>query len=183
MSASLILICIAVYFGALLTIAWITGRKANAATYFIGNKASPWYAVAFGMLGDSLSGVTYISVPGDVTNSKFSYLQLVLGYFDKIDEAKTTTEATKEKCNSIEKKVQSCLQKTSILRYRAFENVGSDLSFSISMLDNNNDGFILTGIYGRNDSTTYAKPIEKGLSRYDLSEEEKEVLKKAIGKK
>src|SRR6201987_1048239 len=81
MSATLILVCIAVYFGALLTIAWITGRKANAATYFIGNKASPWYAVAFGMLGDSLSGVTYISVPGDVTNSKFSYLQLVLGYF------------------------------------------------------------------------------------------------------
>lgn len=81
MSATLILICIAIYFGALLGIAWITGRKANAATYFIGNKASPWYAVAFGMLGDSLSGVTYISVPGDVTNSKFSYLQLVLGYF------------------------------------------------------------------------------------------------------
>jgi hypothetical protein len=68
------------------------------------------------------------------------------------------------------------------LRYRAFENVGSDLSFSISLLDNNNDGFIITGIYGRNDSTTYAKPIDKGLSRYDLSEEEKEVLEKAINK-
>jgi Na+/proline symporter len=81
MSATLILVCIAVYFSALLGIAWFTGRKANAATYFIGNKASPWYAVAFGMLGDSLSGVTYISVPGDVVNSKFSYLQLVLGYF------------------------------------------------------------------------------------------------------
>ena len=81
MSATLILVCIAVYFGALLGIAWYTGRKANSATYFTGNKASPWYAVAFGMLGDSLSGVTYISVPGDVTNSKFSYLQLVLGYF------------------------------------------------------------------------------------------------------
>jgi len=108
--------------------------------------------------------------------------ELIISYFDKIDEAKTTTEATKEKCNSIEKKVQSCLQKTSILRYRAFENVGSDLSFSISMLDNNNDGFILTGIYGRNDSTTYAKPIEKGLSRYDLSAEEKEVLEKSMNK-
>jgi len=109
--------------------------------------------------------------------------ELIISYFDKIDEAKTTTEATKEKCNSIEKKVQSCLQKTSILRYRAFENVGSDLSFSISMLDNNNDGFILTGIYGRNDSTTYAKPIEKGLSRYDLSAEEKEVLEKSMNKR
>ena len=109
--------------------------------------------------------------------------ELIISYFDKIDEAKTTTEATKEKCNSIERKVKSCLQKTSILRYRAFENVGSDLSFSISMLDNNNDGFILTGIYGRNDSTTYAKPIEKGLSRYDLSAEEKEVLEKSMNKR
>jgi Na+/proline symporter len=81
MSAQLILLCIAVYFGGLLLIAWITSRKSNAATYFIGNKASPWYAVAFGMLGDSLSGVTYISVPGEVANSQFSYFQLVLGYF------------------------------------------------------------------------------------------------------
>jgi len=80
MSAALILLCIALYFGGLLLIAYITGRKSDANTYFIGNKASPWYAVAFGMLGDSLSGVTYISVPGNVINTQFSYLQLVLGY-------------------------------------------------------------------------------------------------------
>jgi len=81
MSATSILICIALYFAGLLFIAWLTGRKSTAASYFIGNKASPWYAVAFGMLGDSLSGVTYISVPGAVTNSQFSYFQLVMGYF------------------------------------------------------------------------------------------------------
>lgn len=109
--------------------------------------------------------------------------ELVLGYLDKVDEAKDQTEVTKKKCEELEKELQGCIQKTSILRYKAFENVGSDLSFSISLLDNNNDGFILTGIYGRNDSTTYAKPIDKGLSRYDLSEEEKEVLEKAINKK
>ncbi|MBS1648020.1 MAG: sodium:solute symporter [Bacteroidetes bacterium] len=80
MSASFILICIALYFGGLLLIAYITGRKSDANSYFIGNKASPWYAVAFGMLGDSLSGVTYISVPGNVVHTQFSYLQLVLGY-------------------------------------------------------------------------------------------------------
>ncbi|MEO8762079.1 MAG: sodium:solute symporter, partial [Bacteroidia bacterium] len=80
MSAAFILLCIALYFGGLLLIAYITGRKSDANTYFIGNKASPWYAVAFGMLGDSLSGVTYISVPGNVINTQFSYMQLVLGY-------------------------------------------------------------------------------------------------------
>src|SRR5471030_1274757 len=108
--------------------------------------------------------------------------ELVIGYLDKVDEAKSDVKVTKEKCDALEEKLQGCIQKTSILRYKAFENVGSDLSFSISLLDNNNDGFIITSIYGRNDSTTYAKPIDKGLSRYDLSEEEKEVLKRAINK-
>lgn len=81
MSPTLIISCILGYFGFLLLIAWYTSRNSNSDTYFIGNKASPWYAVAFGMLGDSLSGVTYISVPGAVGSAKFSYLQLVLGYF------------------------------------------------------------------------------------------------------
>lgn len=72
--------------------------------------------------------------------------------------------------------------KVSIVRYRAFEDVGSDLSYSIALLDNNNNGVILTGIYGRNESTTYAKPIDKGLSRYELSDEEKYVLKDAMNK-
>jgi SSS family transporter len=81
MSSLLILSCILGYFGFLLIIAWITSRNSNSDSYFIGNKASPWYAVAFGMLGDSLSGVTYISVPGAVGSAGFSYMQLVLGYF------------------------------------------------------------------------------------------------------
>lgn len=81
MSPLLILSCIAAYFGFLLLIAWYTSRQATNETYFLGNKASPWYAVAFGMIGDSLSGVTFISVPGAVGLAKFSYLQLVFGYF------------------------------------------------------------------------------------------------------
>lgn len=62
-------------------IAYLTSRNTTADSYFLGNKTSPWYAVAFGMIGDSLSGVTYISVPGKVGAGHFSYLQLVLGYF------------------------------------------------------------------------------------------------------
>ncbi len=81
MTPTLILIFIAVYFLLLMGIGWYTSRKSNASTYFIGNKASPWYLVAFGMIGDSLSGVTYISVPGKVETAHFSYLQVVLGYF------------------------------------------------------------------------------------------------------
>jgi Na+/proline symporter len=80
MSPGLILACIGGYFGFLLLIAWVTSRNATNAAYFLGNKASPWYAVAFGMIGDSLSGVTFISVPGWVGTSQFSYLQMVFGY-------------------------------------------------------------------------------------------------------
>jgi len=80
MSATLIILIILAYFGFLMGIAWVTSRNANADSYFLGNKASPWIAVAFGMLGDSLSGVTFISVPGAVGGGKFAYLQLVLGY-------------------------------------------------------------------------------------------------------
>ncbi|HEY1038593.1 MAG TPA: sodium:solute symporter [Bacteroidia bacterium] len=81
MTSTLIIFCILGYFGFLLLIAWFTSRNSDSDTYFIGNKASPWYAVAFGMLGDSLSGVTYISVPGAVNSANFSYMQLVFGYF------------------------------------------------------------------------------------------------------
>ena len=80
MSPFLILGCVALYFALLLGIAWFTGRRADSAGYFLGNKSSPWYVVAFGLIGDSLSGVTYISVPGQVGAAKFAYLQVVLGY-------------------------------------------------------------------------------------------------------
>lgn len=81
MAASLILVFIGIYFLILLSIAYITSRQSSALAYFLGNKASPWYIVALGMIGDSLSGVTYISVPGKVYYSGLTYLQIVAGYF------------------------------------------------------------------------------------------------------
>lgn len=68
------------YFLALLLIGHFSSRHSNSESYFSGNHQSPWYAVAFGLIGDSLSGVTYISVPGAVGYAHFSYLQVVLGY-------------------------------------------------------------------------------------------------------
>ena len=67
------------YFAILLAVAWVTSRGANNESFFIGNKNSNWMLVAFGMIGTSLSGVTFISVPGAVGTSAFSYLQIVLG--------------------------------------------------------------------------------------------------------
>ena len=68
------------YFGLLMLISQLTGRKANSSAFYLGNRQSPWYVVAFGMLGASLSGVTFISVPGWVQNTQFTYMQMVAGY-------------------------------------------------------------------------------------------------------
>lgn len=76
----LILVIIVAYFGLLLLISHLTSRGANNDAFFTGNKQSPWFVVAFGMIGTSLSGVTFISIPGWVGSSSFSYMQMVLGY-------------------------------------------------------------------------------------------------------
>ncbi|WKN33655.1 sodium:solute symporter [Porifericola rhodea] len=80
MSPVLVLSVIAGYFVVLLLISYFTSRNATSQTFFTANRSSPWYLVAFGMIGASLSGVTFISVPGEVGNSQFSYFQVVLGY-------------------------------------------------------------------------------------------------------
>ena len=75
-----ILFLITTYFFALYLISYFTGKSANNATFFKANNSSPWYLVAFGMIGASLSGVTFISVPGWVESQNMSYMQMVLGY-------------------------------------------------------------------------------------------------------
>ncbi|RGP08509.1 sodium:solute symporter [Parabacteroides gordonii] len=73
---------IAIYFGILLLIAWITGRKSSSNdAFFLGNRKSPWYIVSIGMIGTSLSGVTFVSVPGMVRSIDMTYMQTVLGFF------------------------------------------------------------------------------------------------------
>lgn len=80
MSSTYILLLITLYFIALLSVSYLTGRDDSNDTFFRANKQSPWYVVAFGMIGASLSGVTFISVPGWVQSSQFSYMQIVIGY-------------------------------------------------------------------------------------------------------
>lgn len=80
MTPSAILITIVGYFAVLMLISWRTSRDDSNEVFFMGAKNSPWYVVAFGMIGASLSGVTFISVPGWVGGSQFTYFQVVLGY-------------------------------------------------------------------------------------------------------
>jgi Na+/proline symporter len=81
MNGTLILLLIVLYFGALLLISHIIGKKHSGnAAFFLGNRKSPWYIVAFGMIGSSLSGVTFVSVPGMVGKFDMTYMQMVLGF-------------------------------------------------------------------------------------------------------
>lgn len=80
MSSFYVLSIIVIYFGILMIMAHYTSKGADTDAFFTGNRSSPWYLVAFGMIGTSLSGVTFISVPGAVGSSAFGYFQMVLGY-------------------------------------------------------------------------------------------------------
>ena len=81
MSPLLILGIIVAYFCLLLFISLVTSKKGEStAGFFLANRASPWYVVAFGMIGTTLSGITFVSIPGMVEKTGFTYLQMVLGY-------------------------------------------------------------------------------------------------------
>jgi Na+/proline symporter len=80
MSSTLILTVIAIYFLLLIFISYYTGKSDSNSAFFLGDKKSPWYIVAFGMLGATLSGITFISVPGKVQASAFSYMQMTFGF-------------------------------------------------------------------------------------------------------
>ncbi|MBL4668221.1 MAG: sodium:solute symporter, partial [Flavobacteriales bacterium] len=81
MNPTTVILFIVAYFGLLMLISHFTSKGATNDSFFIGGHKSQWYLVAFGMIGASLSGVTFISVPGWVESSQFSYMQMVMGYF------------------------------------------------------------------------------------------------------
>ena len=83
-------------------------------------------------------------------------------------------------CKNLDDEVAKCIQKVGIVRYSAFKDTGSDLSFAVAMLDENNDGIVFNGIYSREMSNIYAKPVKNGVSEYTLSEEEKDAIRRAI---
>lgn len=95
------------------------------------------------------------------------------------EEFKSKLDKFRMELSMIDKDVKTSIKKVGIVRYNAFNDVGSDLSFSIALLDSNDNGVVLSGIYGRNDTATFAKPIEKGQSNYPLSAEEIQAIERA----
>lgn len=106
--------------------------------------------------------------------------ELLVQYTKKLNTLIQGEEEIKNNLKKIEDTLGYCVQKVGIIRYQAIQNMGGDLSFAIALLDQSNSGVVLNGIYSRDGSYTYAKPIEQGKSKYNLSEEEEEAIAKAI---
>ena len=80
----------------------------------------------------------------------------------------------------LDNKTDKCMQKIGILRYNAYNDIGSDLSFAVCLLDNQNNGVVFNGIYSRDMSNIYAKPIQNGISKYKITPEEQEAIDRAV---
>ena len=101
-------------------------------------------------------------------------------YMYRVERVEKQNADILNQINGLDKDLEGCIQKVGILRYSAFQDTGSDLSFTLALLDEHDDGVVFNGIYSREMSNIYAKPIENGKSKYTLSEEEQEAIKRAI---
>lgn len=104
---------------------------------------------------------------------------ILMDHIAKVEEKEEGFKELHSRLDILENQLSFSIQKIGFVRYNAFEDVGSDLSFSIAMLDNNDNGILLTGIHSRTDSVSYAKPIKGGQSNYNLSIEETQALERA----
>lgn len=101
-------------------------------------------------------------------------------YMHRVNRVEKQNEEITEDIKSLDADLSKCIQKIGMVRYSAFKDTGSDLSFTLALLDENNTGVVLNGIYSREMSNIYAKPVENGKSSYTLSEEEEKAIGKAM---
>lgn len=98
----------------------------------------------------------------------------------KVDRVEKQNAEITNFCKNLDEDISKCIQKVGIVRYSAFKDTGSDLSFAVALLDEKNNGIVFNGIYSREMSNIYAKPVENGKSKYTLSNEESEAIEKAV---
>lgn len=108
--------------------------------------------------------------------------ELLVQYTKKLNVLLQNEKEMQTSIEHMEKVVKNCVQKVGVVRYQAIQNMGADLSYTVALLDENDDGVVLNGIYGRDGCYTYAKPIQEGKSSYNLSDEEVQAIEKAIKK-
>lgn len=102
--------------------------------------------------------------------------ELLKKYIAEVEEIKKDNYEIKNYYTKLDADIASCIQKVGLVRYNAFKDVGSDLSFAIALLDGNDNGVVFNGLYGSESSNIYAKPIKNKKSTYQLSQEEEYAL-------
>lgn len=108
--------------------------------------------------------------------------RLLIDHIEEVRQAMIKIDSVTASYDAIDKTVRHCVQKMGIVRFNAFEDTGSDLSYAIALLDSKDNGIVLSSIFGRNESRSYAKPVVSGQSSYFLTEEEKQALEQAMKK-
>lgn len=107
----------------------------------------------------------------------------VAGLFQDINMLKNVSDKNKKDIRTLYKNMEKTFQKVGIVKYDAFNQMGGQLSFSLALLDENNNGFIMNSVHSTDGCYSYTKEIRKGACEIDLGEEEKEALEKAIENK
>lgn len=108
--------------------------------------------------------------------------EVLIDYLTSTKELESRTKALEVRMGTAEMEAGTHLQNIGMVRYNAFEGVGGEQSFSLALLDDKKNGITITGIFGHSETRVYAKPIEDGSSKYNLSPEELEAISKAAGK-
>lgn len=106
--------------------------------------------------------------------------EILKKYIEKVDNIGLENKEIERYCDKLNNKVDQCIRKIGLVRYNAYKDTGSNLSFTLALLDEENTGIVLNGIYSRDTSNIYCKTVEKGSSSYALSKEEEEAILKAI---
>ena len=105
--------------------------------------------------------------------------EVMKSYMKMVKNVNEDNKIIKANILNVERQLNMCVQNIGMVRYNAFDDVGSELSFAIAMLDNEDNGFVINSIYGRTSSNVYAKTIENGTSKVTLSDEEIKAVNKA----
>ena len=105
-------------------------------------------------------------------------LEEILGkQIDKMNKVIAKNEELQDFCVRLDTDMKNCIQKVGIYRYNAYKDTGNDLSFTVALLNEKNDGVVFNGIYSREMSNIYAKPVKNGKSTYTITEEEEKAIK------
>lgn len=106
--------------------------------------------------------------------------EMLKKYIEEVESISLENKEIEKYCDKLNNKADQCIRKIGLVRYNAYKDTGSNLSFTLAMLNEENTGIVLNGIYSRNTSNIYCKTVEKGTSSYALSKEEEEAISKAI---